>query len=141
MKIKQAFIGLILLFLISCSSINLFNNTKGMDLPEEGKVNFYGYVLVGKNDPAVERNVRLAKVYRGSGDDGTYILDEGQSPSAISEEDGLFSFINIEPGEYVLMVKKDNGTYMVVSDESKVPIIYEGVAGEIVQLGSIIIDD
>ena len=121
--------------------MNLIDGTKEMDLPEEGKVNFYGYVRVNESDPAAERVVRLAKVYRGSDEDGAFILDEGQSPSTISGEDGLFIFMNIEPGEYVLMVKKTDGTYMVVSDESKVPVIYEGLAGEVVQIDSVIILD
>jgi hypothetical protein len=97
--------------------------------------------MVDANAPAPERVVRLAKVYRGSENDGAFILDEGQSPSTISGEDGLFTFMNVEPGEYVLMVKKADGTYMVVADESKVPLIYEGSAGESVEIDSVIIID
>ena len=141
MKIKHLFIGLILFFLVSCSSMNVVDKINEVDLPEEGKTNFYGYVMVNANDPAPERVVRLAKVYRGAENDGAFILDEGQSPSTISGEDGVFTFMNVEPGEYVLMVKKVDGTYMVVSDESKVPIIYEGSAGESVEIDSVIIID
>jgi hypothetical protein len=141
MKIKHLLIGFILLFSVGCSSMNLIDKTDEMDLPEDGKANFYGYVMVDANAPAPERVVRLAKVYRGSENDGAFILDEGQSPSTISGEDGLFTFMNVEPGEYVLMVKKADGTYMVVADESKVPLIYEGSAGESVEIDSVIIID
>ncbi len=92
---------IIVIFMTSCSQ-NGGTIGDGKPLPEKNMANVFGKVLLANKQPAEGRVVRLAKVYRGENENGTFILDEAKSPSAVSDRDGSFEFLNIDPGEYVL---------------------------------------
>jgi len=108
--------------------------------PEVNKAVIYGKLLSEDKTPMSNTIVRLAKVYRTENEDenGTFILDEANSPSTISEEDGDYYFTNIEPGEYVLFIGQLHNDYMIVSDSEQNPKVYEVGEGEMLRIEPII---
>ena len=133
-------------FLFLISIIFLFGcQAKGQSIesvltPDAGKAAIHGKVLADDESPLTDVVVRLAKVYRSetNEDNGTFILDEANSPSTISGEDGEYTFMNIEPGEYVLFIGQLHTEYMVVSDMEQNPKVYEVGEGEVLRIEPII---
>ena len=74
-----------------------------------------GQLLTQKGgSPAIlpRMGMRLAQVvWNEQRTDGSFILDSAGSPLATSKDDGSFSFLNIEPADYVIVVGDAFGTY------------------------------
>lgn len=73
---------------------------------ESGKAGLLGK-LVNENElPVSGEVIRLAKVvWNEEKTSAGFVIDGANSPSVISEEDGFFAFMNVDPGEYVIVVR------------------------------------
>ena len=73
---------------------------------ESGKAGLLGK-LVNENELPVRGEViKLAKVvWNEEKTSAGFVIDGANSPSVISEEDGFFTFMNVDPGEYVIVVR------------------------------------
>ena len=73
---------------------------------ESGKAGLLGK-LVNENELPVRGEViKLAKVvWNEEKTSAGFVIDGANSPSVISEEDGFFAFMNVDPGEYVIVVR------------------------------------
>jgi hypothetical protein len=138
-KFYLKFALVILLFLIGCET-PATSPVEQIPSPEPGKSTVLGTLVTPEQTPLNDVVVRLAEVYRFGDEQGTFILDEAQSPSTISQEDGQYIFLNISPGEYVLFVGRLHAEYKVVSEADEIPIIYEVGPGEILEIEPVIID-
>jgi hypothetical protein len=73
-------------------------------------------------------------------DDCVFKLDNAFSPSAITDEDGVFIFENVDPKNYVLFV----GDYMVeftlANNENGSPVIYTVDSDKVLQLDEIAVE-
>lgn len=110
--------------------------------PEAGKSTVTGQVITEKtNLPLTNIVVRLAEVHR-DGDEGAFLLDTAFSPGDITDEAGYFTFENIEPGEYVLVVGNVEvyGGYVIIPEESGRPLVYNFETDQVTDLGKLIVD-
>ena len=130
---------IILLFLLGCET-PATSPVEQIPSPEPGKSTVHGSLITPEQTALSDVVVRLAEVYRFGDEQGTFILDEAQSPSTISQEDGQYVFLNISPGEYVLFVGRLHAEYKVVSEADETPIVYEVGPGEILKIEPVIID-
>jgi hypothetical protein len=139
---KKLFFKSILLLTILIISGCTSSNPSTQEIvvtPNPGKSIIYGTILNSDKSPKGETVVRLAKVYHATDDDdGTFVLDEANSPSTISEDNGQFSFVDIDPGEYVIFVGQFHTDYMIVSDSEQNPNVYEVGPDEILEVEPII---
>lgn len=92
----------------SCSNLtaekDLLSSYQG--LLESGKAGLFGELINEKEIPVEGEVVRLGKVvWSEDRTSASFIIDGANSPSTISEEDGSFVFLNIDPGEYVIVVR------------------------------------
>jgi hypothetical protein len=92
----------------SCSNLtaekDLLSSYQG--LLESGKAGLFGKLINEKEIPVEGEVVRLGKVvWSEDRTSASFIIDGANSPSTISEEDGSFVFLNIDPGEYVIVVR------------------------------------
>ena len=129
----------ILLFLLGCETLAT-SSSEQIPSPEPDKSIVHGRLLTPAQTPLNGVVVRLAEVFRFGDEQGTFILDEAQSPSTISQEDGQFVFLNISPGEYVLFVGRLHADYKIVSEADETPIVYEVGPGEILKIEPVIVD-
>ncbi len=110
--------------------------------PEAGKATVTGQVITTKtNGPLKNTVVRLAEVHR-DGEDGAFLLDTAFSPGDITNDEGQFTFANIEPGEYVLVVGNVEfyDGYVIIPETSGRPKVYNFPAGQLTDLGSLTVD-
>lgn len=135
-------LNLVLLIFLLTGCISNATNQGAVILPspEPDKALIYGKLLSSSHEPQVGIVVRLAEVYRGASEEGTFVLDEASSPSTISEQDGHFFFYNVEPGEYVIFVGVLHAQYKIVSESDQTPIVYKVGPGESFQVETIIVD-
>jgi len=140
MKKLNCLIVISVLLLVGCNVKNSEKEVGFAYTPEAGKSILHGKIISQDDQPQTEITVRLAKVYYGEGENGAFVLDEANSPSTISEADGSFLFLNIEPGDYVIFIGKFHTKYKIVSEIDESPIVYEIELGEILEIEPIIAD-
>jgi len=102
-----------------------------------------GFALYTDKSPIANEVIRLGEViWNEDKSDGNFVIDGAWSPSTISDENGFFSFINVEPGEYVIVVRDINTNPIIVPDP-EVPnnaAIYKMEPNEINNIGTIVLD-
>lgn len=111
--------------------------------PEIGKSALAGYLVNTKGTPLKNTIVRLAEVYRESenSEEGAYILDTSFSPGTVTNENGFFSFQNIEPIEYVIVVGDvENNNYQIIPQENGRPKVWRAIEGQILDVGKLRLD-
>ncbi|MDQ7030670.1 MAG: hypothetical protein Q9O62_13260 [Ardenticatenia bacterium] len=114
--------------------------------PEAGKAVVVGRLFSTTNgDPLVNVVVRLAEVYypEDTPDDkekGIYVLDNAFSPSATTDEQGIFVFINVEARDYVIFVGDLAIKYAIVLGPEGKAKIWTIKPDEINDLGNIRVD-
>ena len=93
----------------------------------------------GNPEPMGNTGLRLAKVFweDETRDNGTFILDGAFSPATISSPDGSFAFVDIEPGEYVLVIGDLMQDHEIVSEPNGDAAIWTTKTGEITDVGTI----
>jgi hypothetical protein len=94
--------------------------------------------LMVNNQGVNNATLYLAAIMKDkSGKDVIAGLDRANSPSADTNHDGIFSFINIAPGRYALILDAVITQYMMNSPGKGTAIIFEIVAGKLVDLGDL----
>jgi hypothetical protein len=132
---------LVILFLSGCNTADKIILEEQIPTPKDGMSTIYGRILSASQEPLSGIPVRLAKVYRGGegNENAFFVLDEAQSPSTISENDGQFIFLDVEIGEYVIFVGRLHADYQIISESEDTPIVYEVGSGEILQIEPLLI--
>ena len=73
---------------------------------ESGKAGLLGKLVDENELPVSGEVIKLAKVvWNEEKTSAGFVIDGANSPSVISEEDGFFTFMNVDPGEYVIVVR------------------------------------
>jgi hypothetical protein len=108
--------------------------------PPEGRSGLTGYVI-GRdtNQPVQGVAVQLAEVFRDENNDGIYVLDYAQSPYTETNELGWFSFTDLNPTEYVLVVGwVESNDYYIVQDENGLPLVWQTTANNVTDVGQVV---
>ncbi len=111
-RFRAAIIGsLILLVLSACTSAPVSQApvstpSKPIPTPEPGKAVVVGQVVSNGTQAPIRRTyVYLAQVYwDAEHKQAAYALDIARSPGTISDEQGFFTFRDVPPAEYVIVV-------------------------------------
>lgn len=73
--------------------------------PQPGNATLIGFVNSQVTGSPVQNvPVSLAKVYRNDQGDGAFALEGASSPTTITDGNGRFVFIDLEPSDYVIVV-------------------------------------
>jgi len=134
---------IIILLLVLCPGCKA---SRGINVqvpsPETGFAIIYGELVTPTNEPIKDMTIRLARVYRFDDldDEGTFILDDAKSPSATSDDQGKYMFLNIEPGEYVLIIGSIHIDYKIISESTDIPIVYEVGPGDTLRIDPEVVD-
>ncbi len=103
--------------------------------PQMGKV--FGTLLI-TNNPVKNINLYLAEVIiDASGRDVVAGLDRITAPNSVTDDQGLFNFINVKAGRYALILDVVTNQYLMNYPGKEEPIIIEVVAGKEVDLGKL----
>ncbi|MEN4011825.1 MAG: hypothetical protein ROW48_07310 [Bellilinea sp.] len=140
---RVLYILIISVFLTSCQSEtnNEFGNT--VPTPEQGKSNLTGRIMTVQGKPLTETVVRLAEVYRDgeNTERGAYLLDTAFSPGTITDNRGFFVFINLLPGEYVVVVGDvESNNYVIIADEKGIARTWKTMENQILDLGKLVVE-
>lgn len=104
--------------------------------PNPGKATVIGIVVSSSNKPIPQAPVWLAEVVR-QGNGGIYVLDSAASPSAYTDENGIFVILNVNPGEYVIVVGAPESWYEIIAEPSGKAKVWNISPDQIVNLGKI----
>lgn len=124
---------------ISNKENGLTQETNNIFEPEPGKSIIYGKLISESTSPQEGVVVRLAKVYGGDSKGGAYVLDDSNSPKAITDENGEYYFFSLLPGEYVLIVGNLDSNFEIINKSDNEPIVYSISPGEVLQIDPVII--
>ncbi len=96
-------------------------------------------VASGTPRPMADTVVRLAKVfYNEPHTDGVYVLDGASSPGAITDQEGRFSVVNIEPGDYVIVVgDAESPDHVIISERDGKAKLFTAEAGQTLDVGTL----
>ncbi|HXF60390.1 MAG TPA: hypothetical protein VNK95_02160 [Caldilineaceae bacterium] len=90
------------------------------------------------NPPLAGSGVRLGNViWNEDHTDGTFVIEGSKSPGADIAADGTFAFLDLPPGEYVMVVGDLLGKHEVIVDADGKAKIFVAEAGEVTDLGTI----
>jgi hypothetical protein len=138
---------LILLIATSCSSPSASTPSPAVQAEmdkielEPGRSALVGQVVTNASGEPVllpETVVRLARVFwNEDNSDGAFVLEGGSSPSDITNELGVFSHVNIEPGDYVVVVGDVIGIHEIISNPDGTAKIFTAKEGQITNTGII----
>lgn len=148
MRLKLTLAGLFtILLLTSCSSTPESTTSpavqEAMDQIElePGKAAIVGQVVTNASgEPVLLPNtvVRLARVFwNEENSDGAFVLEGGSSPSDITNEMGVFAYVNIEPADYVVVVGEVIGFHEIISNPDGSAKIFTAKEGQIIDVGII----
>ena len=148
MRMKWILAALIpILLLTACSSTTESTTSpavqEAMDQIElePGKAAIVGQVVTNASGEPVllpDTVVRLAKVFwNEENSDGAFVLEGGSSPSDITDEKGVFTHINIDPADYVVVVGEVIGTHEIISNSDGSAQIFAVEEGQILDVGII----
>ena len=96
-------------------------------------------VASGSPRPLADTVVRLAKVfYNEPHTDGVYVLDGASSPGALTDQDGRFSIVNIEPADYVIVVgDAESPDHVIISEPDGKARLFTAEAGQVLDVGTL----
>jgi len=100
------------------------------------EVGVSGRLLSIKGKPLTGTTVSLAQVYRQKGK-AAFVLDSGNSPSAITDKKGSFSFKNIPAGEYILVIGNTMSSYHIYSMTEGEPEVFVVEPGKDLKIGTL----
>lgn len=103
---------------------------------EAGKVTVVGRVISLSNQPVSQTPVWLAEVVR-QGEKGVYVLDSRASPSAYTNEMGVFIIPNVNPGEYVIVVGNPEGLYEIITGPSGKARVWNILSDRVFEIGEL----
>jgi hypothetical protein len=130
--------------LAACQTITLPGTSKNNQLdlptlptPASGTSIMAGKAVNQDGEPLVDVPVRLAEIFR-SGEQGAFVLDMAKSPSSLTDENGMFTIININPAEYLVVVgRPEDNNYVIYQDSKNEPMTYEIAPDQIINAGLI----
>ena len=111
--------------------------TVEVSTPQSDMATLTGVVISQRTQQSiVEVPVQLAGVYY-EGDQGAFVLDTANSPIATTDGQGRFVFVDIEPGDYVIVIGNvEVNDYIIIPDESGRAKIWTATNGEVLETGS-----
>jgi hypothetical protein len=146
-KSKDNLLGKIILLSLAlalgacCNLNNIANDIekKAPSIPSivKGKSGISGRIISKKTgEPLKNLLIRLADVYR-RGAEGAFVLDDAQSPGGYSDKQGRFNILNINPGEYVIVLGMAQTEYEIIGQPSGQAKVWQMIADKILQAGDI----
>lgn len=123
MKRKMIFWLIVILF--SLTACVKTSSNKVVPTPQPGEAVVIGKVFASDGSNLSNSPVRLAEVYRSENNSGAFALDEATSPSTMTDENGEYVFLNIVPGEYVMVVGSINTKYMIIANPDGTAIVQD----------------
>ncbi len=69
-----------------------------------------------------------------------WALDDAASPSAITDENGIFVFDSVPAQDYVLLIGDIMNRYTLIQDQDERAVIYTAAPGGILELGQFAVD-
>lgn len=109
-------------------------------VPSSGKAVVAGRVSQSRTGEAIAlTKVFLARIYYSAdGSNAVYGLDVRTAPRALTTTDGRFVFVDVEPGEYLVMVGDPTFSGSVkYSDSAGKDVVLKLVPGQTINLGDI----
>lgn len=105
--------------------------------PQPDKTVVVGRVVSsGDKSPYANLIVRLAEIhYEENGQGGVFVMDEGLSPGARTDNNGNFVIENVPPMEYAIVVGYSSGQYVVIRKNNGNVQIWLAEAGRILDVG------
>lgn len=95
-------------------------------------------ISVSRSAPLTNTTVRLARVFWDEQHtDGVYVLEGARSPSDVTDENGFFVFVDVHPGDYVMIVGDIYGDHVVISNPDGSARIFTLREGEVMELGQL----
>jgi hypothetical protein len=105
--------------------------------PEAGKATVVGRVQdLETSAPMTRTLIFLAGVTRQDGE-AIFVFDGASSPNAETDLDGHFIFSNIPAREYVLVVGDPLGSYVIFTDETNHPKVWNAAADQVLDMGEL----
>ena len=118
--------------------VTIIPNTPGPTYTPDPQLGIVTGKLLVNNKGVNNATLYLAAIMKDkSGKDVIAGLDRANSPSADTNQEGTFSFINIAPGRYALILDAVITQYMMNTPGKSTAIIVEIVAGKVVDLGDL----
>jgi hypothetical protein len=110
--------------------------------PSAGQSTFTGQLVsTASGKPLAQTLVRLALFYHGgTADQGSYLLDETNSPGTTTDDSGTFVFSNLKAGEYVMVIGDIHTDYLVVSDSAGKVKVWNAEAEKVVDIGKLAVN-
>jgi len=103
--------------------------------PAAGKATLAGRAVQADGSPYANTPLRLAQIYR-EGDQGAFVIDTANSPASMSNEDGYFTFIDVPPAEYLIVIGwLEDTDYTIYQNRSGEPYTYHLATDETRDLG------
>lgn len=141
MKAQKTIFILILLIVTILTSCTDSKSTAPKIILTPTKAALIGKVYTtyaSKTQPLAGTVVRLAKVFwNNDKTDGAYVLEGGTSPSAITNQNGEFAFVNINPADYVIVVGDAEGDNEVIVETNGKAKIYIVESDKILDVGTL----
>jgi len=105
--------------------------------PVSGKAILTGRAIQADGSPYADTPMRLAQIFR-EGDQGAFVIDTANSPAAMSGTDGFFTFVDVPPAEYLIVIGwLEDNNYVIHQNKAGEPYTYELEADETRDLGEL----
>lgn len=109
--------------------------------PQSGLATMTGLVKhQDSSKPIVNVPISLAEVIYEGGV-GAFVLDGAFSPHTVSDSQGRFAFVDIAPGEYVLVVGNPEVTdYQIIENEQRKARIWQLLPDEVLDTSTLLVE-
>jgi hypothetical protein len=85
--------------------------------------------------------VRLARIFWDEEHkDGAVVLEGARSPATVTDGNGYFVFLDLDPADYALIVGDIAGEHVRVSNPDESARIFTANQGEVTDVGQIFVD-
>ena len=106
--------------------------------PLPGKATVVGHAIaLDTGKPFANTPVRLAEVLHLPPNSDTFMLNDAQSPGAITDQQGYFLINNVDPKDYVIIVGNINLSYAIPTAEPDKARVWTLSAGQITDTGEL----
>jgi hypothetical protein len=107
--------------------------------PQAGQATVTGQLVsTSTGKPLAQTLVRLANYYKGgSADQGSYLLDEVNSPGTTTDDNGAFVFAGLKAGDYVMVLGDVHTNYLIVSDAQGKVRVWNAPSQQVLEIGKL----
>lgn len=151
---KKSILIFLLVFITGCQTVSVIPTGTPVDTPEltldeiheeleKGLSGVYGVAKYSNYLPIANEVIRLGEViWNEDKSKGNFVIDGAWSPSTISDENGNFKFLNVEPGEYIIILRDINTNPIIVADseDANRAEVYTTAPDQYLNVGTIIVD-